>query len=129
MKFALFFPLRTIDIKEANLPTAIFYIIAILFIGGILFYNHRNVKTESFIDIVTKPERYVSLDALDNYGSAEWSEATSSDADMTLSPMYLSNLTNTKDIEEDIGADELKKDVFNELRMEELEKAKELKND
>ena len=34
-----------------------------------------------------------------------------------------------KDIEEDIGADELKKDVFNELRMEELEKAKELKND
>ena len=27
-----------------------------------------------------------------------------------------------KDIEEDIGADELKKDVFNELRMEELEK-------
>ena len=34
-----------------------------------------------------------------------------------------------KDIEEDIGANELKKDVFNELRMEELEKAKELKND
>ena len=34
-----------------------------------------------------------------------------------------------KDIEEDIGADELKKDVFNGLRMEELEKAKELKND
>ena len=26
-----------------------------------------------------------------------------------------------KDIEKDIGADELKKDVFNELRMEELE--------
>ncbi len=34
-----------------------------------------------------------------------------------------------KDIEEDIGADELKKDVFNELRMEELEKTKESKND
>ena len=34
-----------------------------------------------------------------------------------------------KDIEEDIGANELKKDVFNELRMEELEKAKKLKND
>ena len=31
-----------------------------------------------------------------------------------------------KDIEDDIGADELKKDVFNELRMEELEKNKEL---
>ena len=30
-----------------------------------------------------------------------------------------------KDIEDDIGADELKKDVFNELRMEELEKNKE----
>ena len=29
------------------------------------------------------------------------------------------------DIEDDIGADELKKDVFNELRMEELEKNKE----
>ncbi len=29
-----------------------------------------------------------------------------------------------KDIEEDIGADELKKDVFNELRMEELENNK-----
>ena len=29
-----------------------------------------------------------------------------------------------KDIEEDIGADELRKDVFNELRMEELEKTK-----
>ena len=26
-----------------------------------------------------------------------------------------------KDIEEDIGADELKKDVFNEMRMEELD--------
>ena len=34
-----------------------------------------------------------------------------------------------KGIEEDIGADELKKDVFNELRMEELEKTKESKND
>ena len=30
-----------------------------------------------------------------------------------------------KDIEDDIGADELKKDEFNELRMEELEKNKE----
>ena len=30
-----------------------------------------------------------------------------------------------KDIEDDIGADELKKDVFNELRMEEIEKNKE----
>ena len=29
------------------------------------------------------------------------------------------------DIEDDIGADELKKDVFNELRIEELEKNKE----
>ena len=29
-----------------------------------------------------------------------------------------------KDIEEDIGANELRKDVFNELRMEELEKTK-----
>ena len=29
-----------------------------------------------------------------------------------------------KDIEEDIGTDELRKDVFNELRMEELEKTK-----
>ena len=29
------------------------------------------------------------------------------------------------DIEDDIGADELKKDVFNELRLEELEKNKE----
>lgn len=34
-----------------------------------------------------------------------------------------------KDIEEDIGADEIKKDVFNELRMEELEKKKESNND
>ena len=34
-----------------------------------------------------------------------------------------------KDIEEDIGADELKKDVFNELRMEELENNKDSKND
>ena len=34
-----------------------------------------------------------------------------------------------KDIEEDIGADELKKDVFNELRMEELEETKEFNND
>ena len=34
-----------------------------------------------------------------------------------------------KDIEEDIGADELKKDVFNELRMEELENNKETKDD
>ena len=32
-------------------------------------------------------------------------------------------------IEDDIGADELKKDVFNELRMEELEKNKELIDD
>jgi len=30
-----------------------------------------------------------------------------------------------KDIEDGIGADELKKDVFNELRLEELEKNKE----
>ena len=30
-----------------------------------------------------------------------------------------------KDIEDDIGADEIKKDVFNELRLEELEKNKE----
>jgi hypothetical protein len=78
-------------------------VIAILFIGSILFYNHNNIKTESFIDIVSKPDRYVSLDALDNYGSAEWSEATSGNEDITLSPMYLSNLTNTKDIEEDIS--------------------------
>ena len=34
-----------------------------------------------------------------------------------------------KDIEKDIGADELKKDVFNELRMEELEYNKETKDD
>ena len=33
------------------------------------------------------------------------------------------------DIEDYIGADELKKDVFNELRMEELEKNKELIDD
>ena len=33
------------------------------------------------------------------------------------------------DIEDDIGADELKKDVFNELRIEELEKNKELIDD
>ena len=33
------------------------------------------------------------------------------------------------DIEDDIGADELKKDVFNELRMEELDKNKELIDD
>ena len=35
----------------------------------------------------------------------------------------IENKLNTfkKDLEEDIGADELKKDVFNELRMEELE--------
>ena len=34
-----------------------------------------------------------------------------------------------KDIEADIGVDELKKDVFNELKMEELEKNKEPDND
>ncbi len=34
-----------------------------------------------------------------------------------------------KDIEADIGVDELKKDVFNELKMEEFEKNKELDND
>ena len=34
-----------------------------------------------------------------------------------------------KDIEEDIGADEIKKDVFNELRMEELEEKKESNNE
>ena len=34
-----------------------------------------------------------------------------------------------KDIEEDIRADELKKDVFNELRMEELENIEDSKND
>ena len=34
-----------------------------------------------------------------------------------------------KDIEEDIGADELKKDVFNELRMKELEKTNKSNDD
>ena len=34
-----------------------------------------------------------------------------------------------KDIEKDIGTDELKKDVFNELRMEELQNNKDSKND
>ena len=34
-----------------------------------------------------------------------------------------------KDIEKDIGTDELKKDVFNELRMEELENNKDSKDD
>ena len=34
-----------------------------------------------------------------------------------------------KDIEQDVGTDELKKDVFNELRLEELEKNKDLNND
>ena len=34
-----------------------------------------------------------------------------------------------KDIEKDIGTDELKKDVFNELRMEKLENNKDSKND
>jgi len=34
-----------------------------------------------------------------------------------------------KDIEEDIGTDELRKDVFNELRMEELEKTKKSNDD
>ena len=34
-----------------------------------------------------------------------------------------------RDIEEDIGADELKKDVFNELRMEELEKTNKSNDD
>lgn len=33
------------------------------------------------------------------------------------------------DIEDEIGADELKKDVFNELRMEELENKEDSKND
>jgi sec-independent protein translocase protein TatB len=33
------------------------------------------------------------------------------------------------DLEEDIGTDELKKDVFNELRMEELEGFEKEKND
>ena len=34
-----------------------------------------------------------------------------------------------KDIEDDIGSNELKKDVFNELRMEELETSKEENNE
>ena len=34
-----------------------------------------------------------------------------------------------KDIEEDIGTDELRKDVFNELKMEELEKTKKSNDD
>ena len=34
-----------------------------------------------------------------------------------------------KDIEDDIGSNELKKDVFNELRMEELESYKEENNE
>ena len=34
-----------------------------------------------------------------------------------------------EDIEEDIGSNELKKDVFNELRMEELENKEDSKND
>ena len=33
-----------------------------------------------------------------------------------------------KDIEQDIGTDELKKDVLNELRLEELEKNEDLNN-
>ena len=33
-----------------------------------------------------------------------------------------------KDIEQDVGTDELKKDVFNELRLEELEKNEDLNN-
>ncbi len=43
----------------------------------------------------------------------------------------IENKLNTfkKDFEEDIGADELKKDVFNELRMEELENNKDSKDD
>ena len=43
----------------------------------------------------------------------------------------IENKLNTfkKDLEEDIGADELKKDVFNELRMEDLEKNKDSKDD
>ena len=43
----------------------------------------------------------------------------------------IENKLNTfkKDLEEDIGADELKKDVFNELRMEELENNKNSKDD
>ena len=34
-----------------------------------------------------------------------------------------------KDIEDDIGSNELKKDVFNELRMDELESSKEENNE
>ena len=34
-----------------------------------------------------------------------------------------------RDIEDDIGSNELKKDVFNELRMEELESSKEENNE
>ena len=34
-----------------------------------------------------------------------------------------------KDLEEEIGSEEINKDVFNELRMEELEKNKKSKND
>ena len=43
----------------------------------------------------------------------------------------IENKLNTfkKDLEEDIGADELKKDVFNELRMEKLENNKDSKDD
>jgi len=43
----------------------------------------------------------------------------------------IENKLNTfkKDLEEGIGADELKKDVFNELRMEELENNKDSKDD
>ena len=43
----------------------------------------------------------------------------------------IENKLNTfkKDLEEDIGADELKKDIFNELRMEELENNKDSKDD
>ena len=43
----------------------------------------------------------------------------------------IENKLNTfkKDLEEDIGADELKKDVFNELRMEQLENNKDSKDD
>ena len=43
----------------------------------------------------------------------------------------IENKLNTfkKELEEDIGADELKKDVFNELRMEELENNKDSKDD
>ena len=35
----------------------------------------------------------------------------------------------TKDIEDDIGTDEIKKDVFNELRMDELEQDQTSNND